>query len=171
MMLFKLFYLMAKKKPHKQIGFVERMLLMRKAGFSHKGAGYQTAIYGDNDLESLETRIAGILEIGSRNHIDAHAMLYFIMYDIENNKIRSQIAKYLLKKGCLRVQKSIFFAESERAIFNQIHADLKAIQELYDNQDSIFFVPISTDQVRSMKIVGQSIDFDLIVGNRNTLFF
>ncbi len=98
-------------------------------------------------------------------------MLFFIMYDIENNKVRTQIAKYLIKKGCLRVQKSIFFAEAERKVFNDIHSDLKAIQELYDNMDSIFFVPVSSDQLRAMKIVGQSIDFELIAGNKNTLFF
>lgn len=98
-------------------------------------------------------------------------MLFFIMYDIENNKVRTQIAKYLIKKGCLRVQKSIFFAETERKVFNEIHSDLKDIQELYDNMDSIFFVPVSSDQLRAMKIVGQSIDFELITGNKNTLFF
>ena len=93
------------------------------------------------------------------------------MYDIENNKVRTSIAKYLEQNGCLRVQKSIFFAQSQRQTFNKIHADLKHIQELYDNNDSIFLVPVSTDQVRAMKIIGQNTDFDIIIGNKNTLFF
>ena len=98
-------------------------------------------------------------------------MLFFIMYDIENNKVRTSIAKYLEQNACLRVQKSIFFAETKRSVFNQIHSDLKHIQELYDNHDSIFMVPVSTDQVRAMKIIGQNTDFDIVVGNNNTLFF
>jgi CRISPR/Cas system-associated endoribonuclease Cas2 len=65
----------------------------------------------------------------------------------------------------------VFFAESERTLFDQIHKDLKTIQELYDNNDSIFFIPVSADQLRSMKIVGQSIDFELITGSKTTLFF
>lgn len=93
------------------------------------------------------------------------------MYDIENNKIRTQIAKYLKKKGCVRVQKSIFLASTERATFNEIHSTIRQVQEVYDNYDSIFFVPVSVDQLRAMKVVGQSISYELILGNKNTLFF
>jgi CRISPR-associated protein Cas2 len=32
-------------------------------------------------------------------------------------------------------------------------------------------VPVSTDELRAMKIIGQNIDVDLIVRNKNTLFF
>ncbi len=160
---------MAKKKK-RELTFVEKMLLMKKAGFTHRGAATSETIPKTDPLEGLHERIKKILDIGNRN-LKATDMLYFIMYDIENDKVRTQIAKYLIKKGCLRVQKSIFFAESERKAYNDIHSDLRAIQEMYDNSDSIFFVPVSTDQVRSMKIIGQSIDFDLITGNANTLFF
>jgi len=43
--------------------------------------------------------------------------LQVVHYDIENNKIRNYIAKYLERKGCIRVQKSIFIAESARKKF------------------------------------------------------
>ncbi|MCF8349063.1 MAG: CRISPR-associated endonuclease Cas2 [Bacteroidales bacterium] len=158
----------SKKIP---LTFVERMLLYKKAGFSHKGPAITMPKNTANDLEALPERIKKILQIIDRTHLTASKMLYFVMYDIENNKVRNAIAKYLEKNGCLRVQKSIFFAEHERSQFNQIHSDLKHIQELYDNSDSIFMVPVSTDQVRAMKIIGQSTDFDLIIGNKNTLFF
>lgn len=159
------------RKPKKELNFVEQMLLMKRAGFTHKGAGKQSNEKVWDQLDDLDIRIKAILEINSRNHLNAGSMLYFIMYDIENNKVRTSIAKYLIKKGCLRVQKSIFFADTERQVFNTIHSDLKAIQELYENTDSIFFVPVSTDQLRAMKIVGQNIDFELISGSKNTLFF
>lgn len=161
---------MTRKKQHKEISFVEKMLLMKKAGFSHQGASYVGVGPEINPLDELPVRIKKILDISS-NPRKATDMLYFVMYDIENNKVRTQIAKYLEKQGCLRVQKSIFFADTKRSIFNQIHTDLKAIQEMYNNHDSIFMVPVSTDLLRSMKIIGQSTDFDLIMGNNNTLFF
>ncbi len=157
-------------KKKKELTFVEKMLLMKKAGFTHRGAGIAENKPDEPELEDLRLRIKKILDIGNRN-IKPTDMLYFIMYDIENNKVRTQIAKYLIKQGCLRVQKSIFFAETERRVFTGIHSDLKAIQEMYDNNDSIFFVPVSTDQIRAMKIIGQNTDFDLIAGNTNTLFF
>ncbi|PJB59957.1 MAG: CRISPR-associated endonuclease Cas2 [Bacteroidetes bacterium CG_4_9_14_3_um_filter_41_19] len=147
------------------------MLLFHKAGFSHSGASYTQTKNIEDELLELPERIQKILQIVNRTHLTANQMLYFIMYDIENNKVRTAISKYLEKNGCLRVQKSIFFVETERKVYNQIHSDLKHIQELYDNHDSIFLVPVSTDQVRSMKIIGQSIDFDLIIGSKNTLFF
>ena len=93
------------------------------------------------------------------------------MYDIENNKVRTLISKYLLKKGCQRVQKSVFFAESERSVYNEIKKDLLEVQESYDNNDSIFLVPVSTDQMRAMKVIGQNIDFDIVIQEKNTLFF
>ena len=97
-------------------------------------------------------------------------MIYFIMYDIESNKVRTLVAKYLIRKGCTRVQKSIFIASSERPVFDEIRKDLKEVQECYDNSDSILLVPVSTDEIRAMKVIGQNIDFDLALKNKNTLF-
>ena len=161
---------MTKKKKKHERSFVEKMLLLKKAGFSHRGASFEQVGTVIDPLEELPVRIRKILDIGYHER-KATEMLYFVMYDIENDKVRTQIAKYLEKNGCLRVQKSIFFASTERKVFNQLYADLKAIQEMYNNHDSIFFVPVSTDHIRAMKIIGQNTDFDLIMGNKNTLFF
>lgn len=160
-----------KKKKKKALTFVEKMLLLKKAGIRQSGSTFHPETSEDDRLMELPERIKKILEISNKDNINASDMLYFIMYDIENDKVRTSIAKYLKQKGCLRVQKSIFFAESERRVFNSIHSDLRHIQELYDNKDSIFMVPVSTDQVRAMKIIGQNTDFDLVIGNKNTLFF
>ncbi|MBN1253526.1 MAG: hypothetical protein JXR51_06205 [Bacteroidales bacterium] len=62
-------------------------------------------------------------------------------------------------------------AELEHKIFNEIDQTLKEVNEVYDNNDSIFLVPISSNEVKSMKVIGHSVDFDLIAGNKNTLFF
>lgn len=98
-------------------------------------------------------------------------MLFFVMYDIESNKVRNQVAKYLLRKGCFRVQRSIFLADLNNQDYEQIRSDLLEVQACYDNHDSIMIVPISTDFLRSMKIIGKSIDIDIIMNSKNTLFF
>ena len=97
--------------------------------------------------------------------------LQVVHYDIENNKIRNYIAKYLERKGCIRVQKSIFIAESARKKFEEIHETLREVQGKYDNNDSIFLIPVSTDHLRAMKIIGQQVDFNMIVDPKNTMFF
>ncbi len=98
-------------------------------------------------------------------------MLCFIFYDIENNKVRTKIAKYLLRKGCIRVQKSVFLAQLDRKVFQDIHTTIKKVQDLYENTDSILFLQVAEDELRSMRMVGQNIDTDLIIHGKNTLFF
>lgn len=93
------------------------------------------------------------------------------MYDIESNKVRNQIVKYLIRKGCTRVQKSIFLADLPTADYDEIRTNLTEVQQCYDNEDSILIVPISTDYLRSMKIIGQTLDVELILKTKNTLFF
>lgn len=160
---------MGTKKKKAEISFVEQMRLLHRAGLTHSKSA--TAHKQYDEIDDLSLRIKKILEIKERNHLESSKMLYFVMYDIENNKVRTLISKYLLKKGCQRVQKSIFFAESERSVFNEIKADLLGVQEAYDNNDSIFLVPISTDQMRAMKIIGQNVDFDIVIKGKNTLFY
>lgn len=52
-----------------------------------------------------------------------------------------------------------------------IRKDLTAVQAAYDNNDSILIVPISSDYLKAMKIIGQKIELDVIMHNKNTLFF
>ena len=45
------------------------------------------------------------------------------------------------------------------------------VQAAYQNEDSILIVPITTDYLRAMKVIGQNIDVDIITHSKNTLFF
>ena len=97
--------------------------------------------------------------------------LFFIMYDIESNKVRYNIVKYLERMGCYRIQKSIFLANLSMEKYEQIKKDMVEVQSLYENHDSIIVCPVSSDILRSMKIIGQNINLDVITQNKNTLFF
>ena len=98
-------------------------------------------------------------------------MLFFVMYDIESDKVRYDIAKYLERKGCTHIQRSIFLADLDKTVYDEIKSDLAEVQSLYDNHDSIIVCPISTDQIRAMQIIGEDISIDVIIRSRNTLFF
>lgn len=93
------------------------------------------------------------------------------MYDIESNKVRALVHKYLKRMGCTPIQRSIFLADTEIETYNQIKSDLADVQEAYENNDSIIVLPVSTDYLRMMKIIGQKIEVDVITHSRNTLFF
>lgn len=156
------------KKPRDEITFHQKMMKLRKAGIS--GTRALKATGGIDDLPTLPERIEKVLGILNVQKNNPGQMIYFIMYDIESNKVRNLVAKYLIKRGCTRVQKSIFIASTERFIFDEIRKDLKEVQECYENADSIILVPVSTDEIRAMKVIGQNIDFDLALKNKNTLF-
>jgi len=122
-------------------------------------------------LESLEKRVDRILGIVNNDKKKATDMLFFVMYDIESNKVRNQVVKYLIKTGCHRIQKSIFLANLSGDKFNKVKSDLAEIQTFYRNEDSILIVPISTDYLQAMKIIGKSLNIDVITKSKNTLFF
>ncbi len=98
-------------------------------------------------------------------------MMFFIMYDIESNKVRYNIVKYLERMGCYRIQKSIFLANLSMEKYENIRKSLVEVQSLYNNHDSIIVCPVSSDLLRNMKIIGQSINLDVITQSKNTLFF
>jgi len=123
-----------------------------------------------DDLVSLEQRVQKILGIIDKKHNQSR-MIFFVMYDIENDKVRNQVVKYLLRKGCMRIQKSIFLADLEHEKYGQIKDDLSAVQACYENNDSIIVCPISTDYLQALRIIGKNIDMDIILKNKNTLFF
>ena len=159
-----------KTEKQKEISFVEKMQKYIHAGISESVV--PNRLYNEmEDLLELEERIRRVLGIIDNVKRPATNMLFFLMYDIESNKVRNQVAKYLIRKGCTRVQRSIFLADLANSEYNSIRQDLAEVQAAYDNKDSILIVPISTDYLQSMKIIGQKIELDIIMHNKNTLFF
>lgn len=150
--------------------FVERMQKFIRSGLD--GARCPNSSTNDVDrLPSIDERIKRMLGIVNDLHRKPTNMLFFVMYDIESNKVRAQVVKYLIKKGCHRVQKSIFLADLDASLYEQIKNDLAEVQAAYDNQDSILIVPLSTDYLRAMKVIGQSVNIDIITHSKSTLFF
>jgi len=92
------------------------------------------------------------------------------MYDIEDHRIRRHIARFLLKKGCMRVQKSVFVGRLERKTVREMQEILKEIQAMYENNDSIFFLPAGEENISGMRVIGKNVDFEFAIGNKNTYF-
>ena len=154
-----------KKKP--QLSALEQM--QRLANASLKNGSVQFAHC--DDCLPLEERIRTVLGIVERNKKNRDRMLFFVMYDIESDKVRTLVHKYLLREGCVPIQRSIFLADAAVEVYEKIKSDLVEVQAAYDNNDSIIVLPVSTDYLRMMKIIGQKIEIDIITHNRNTLFF
>ncbi len=156
-----------KKRPPLSLAAQAKKLLESGIGGSPK-----VVVKDSSDLLSpLENRIKNLLGLTESRKKRQDRMLFFVMYDIESNKVRRLVCKYLIREGCSRVQKSIFLADLPIDIYNKIKTDLAEIQTLYDNEDSIIVLPVSTDYLRMMKVIGKNVDIDVITHTKNTLFF
>lgn len=157
-----------KKKP--PLSFVEVMAKLHVGGLDQDPVPNRS-IDEIDQIPSLEERLKLIFNILESKKRNASQMLFFVMYDIESNKVRRHVVKYLERQGCTRVQKSIFLADLPVGKYEKIKTDLTEVQACYENFDSILVVPISTDYLKAMKVIGQSINVDVITKTKNTLFF
>lgn len=161
---------MGSKKKKDALTYLQKLRKLKTSGLEHSPVINREA----NDLDALPTleeRVKTILEIIKKREIIANDMLFFVMYDIESNKVRYNIVKYLERMGCFRIQKSIFLANLSIEKYESIKNDLAEVQDSYDNHDSSIVCPISSDYLSSMRVIGQSINLDLITRSKNTLFF
>lgn len=155
---------------NEKLTFVETLRRLKNAGLENSTA-VKPAKKEIDEIEDLGERIEKILNLVKTFKNAPGKMIFFVMYDIENNKVRTHIAKYLVRSGCVRIQKSVYLAQLDKKKFDELHQTLKEVQEIYENNDSIIFVPVATDALTNMKILGQKICLDLVLENKNTLFF
>jgi CRISPR-associated protein Cas2 len=146
----------------------ERLQKIRDAGLPLPAREEAPA---SSELAPMSERIRQILDLVRRPAANPYDMLYLVMYDIEDDRVRTAIAKYLLSKGCIRIQKSVYMARSKQREYHEISKTLKEVQEAYDNNDSILLVPVTSTNVGSMQILGKDIQIESIIDPPNTLFF
>lgn len=159
------------RRNYKELSLLEALNKLKSSGISPNSLPNSNGENIVNESDNLDIRLKKILKIIDNPNKKPTNMLCFVMYDIENNKVRNQIAKYLLKKGCIRVQRSIFLADITPENYNLIIKDLVTVQNYYENEDNIMIVPISTDYLKAMKVIGKSIDLDIILKSKSTIFF
>ena len=156
----------AKKPP---LTFVEQMRKLIASGIKDSPKIKESD--EDDAITPLEERVQKILGLSDNARKRKDRMLFFVMYDIESNKVRRLVVNYLIREGCTRIQKSIFLADRPVETYNNIKSDLAKVQAAYNNDDSIIVLPVTTDYLRMMKVIGKNIDVDIITHNKNTLFF
>ncbi|MCH7411431.1 CRISPR-associated endonuclease Cas2 [Belliella sp. DSM 111904] len=157
------------KPPKKEFDLKAKIQKIRDSGILAQPEE-KTSINLEDELLPLSGRIEKILNIFQGKPQKSTSMNYLIMYDIQNNKVRTLVAKYLLKNGCVRVQKSVFLVHSDHKKFEEIKQTLIEINDVYENQDSIILVPLNISDARSMKLIGQNVNIEQIIDPPNTVF-
>lgn len=158
------------RPPNKTFSLKEKIEKLEAAGFNFFSNDGKAPPVGDNVLLSLPERIQKILNIIRDKPKKATTMNYLILYDIEKDKVRNLISKFLIKNGCIRIQKSVFLAHTNHKKFDEIRNTLAEINSYYHNKDSIILVPMNVSDARSMKLIGQNVNIDQIIDPPNTVF-
>lgn len=138
--------------------------------FRIKKAGIKPVSDESFKKAKLPQGIRDLLITTSHRSLKFDEMLYLVMYDIENNKVRTEIAKFLIAKGCVRIQKSVYLARSKRKLYIEISEALEEIQSYYDNEDSIITLPLTHNALESIQVIGKDIKIANIVEPSNTVF-
>lgn len=158
------------KKEDPNIWFHKRLAWLKKSGMEGRSTR-PLRKFADDDALPLTERVERLMKfLHTVTTKDAHDMYCFIMYDITDNKVRNAVAKYLLKMGCIRVQKSVYIARMKRNSFQAMLETLREVNELYENEDSIFFVPIGESHLYDMSMLGKNVDFSLVTKPGSTFF-
>ncbi|RLG21247.1 CRISPR-associated endonuclease Cas2 [Candidatus Micrarchaeota archaeon] len=81
-------------------------------------------------------------------------MIYWVIYDITDNKVRSKVAEECKNLGLHRVQKSSFIGILSRNTAEMLYIK---IGDLIDKRDCVFFIPQCNKCFADKLILG---DFD-----------
>lgn len=96
-------------------------------------------------------------------------MITWVMYDIENDKARTKIAKYCKQAGLYRVQYSVFLgsvsANEKDTLALQIEAEMNV------DKDKVYIFPMSKDELQRTILLGQAFDKKLVTNDVRALFF
>ncbi|WP_244834960.1 CRISPR-associated endonuclease Cas2 [Clostridium sp. BJN0001] len=90
-------------------------------------------------------------------------MLYWVMYDISDNKIRNKAVKECKNKGLYRVQKSIFLGELNKNQKDELKIKMEMLIDI--DTDSIYIFPTSKDNIYDTDILGNGFDRELVAND------
>ena len=86
-------------------------------------------------------------------------MNYLLSYDISNDKSRKRVSDYLIEKGFLRIQNSVFLGEIHVTKIDDILENICLLAN--KDEDSIFCVPINKEDYENIFNFGKNEDNNL----------
>ena len=95
-------------------------------------------------------------------------MLTWVLYDIGNNKVRTNVAKFCKQSGIYRVQKSVFLGDLNRARVKELRCKIEDI--INEKRDSIYIFPMCKEDFKNCILLGQAFDKELITDEVKAFF-
>lgn len=91
------------------------------------------------------------------------------MYDIENDRARTKVAKFCKQAGLYRVQYSVFLGTVTGNEKDELQ--LKIEDEINEDRDKVYIFPMSRDELKNTILLGQAFDKKMVTDEVRALFF
>jgi CRISPR-associated protein Cas2 len=95
-------------------------------------------------------------------------MLVWILYDIENDKARTQVAKFCKQGGLHRVQFSCFLGTIESNSLDTLQLQIEEV--INEDKDKVYIFPMNKSELKQTILLGQAFDKKLVTDEIKLLF-
>ncbi|MEM4389869.1 MAG: CRISPR-associated endonuclease Cas2 [Candidatus Micrarchaeia archaeon] len=92
--------------------------------------------------------------------------LYYVVYDIPSNRLRSRVATALKNAGLERVQYSVFLGPLNKQRKKDLQETLKNIIQ---GNGSIYFIPTCEACFGKLSVIGRGFDVDYVTGAKRVV--
>lgn len=95
-------------------------------------------------------------------------MIIWVLYDIENDKARSKVAKYCQQAGLYRVQYSCFLGTLTKNEKDTLELQIQALID--EDKDKVYIFPMNQTELQATVLLGQAFDKKLVTDEVRALF-
>ncbi len=95
-------------------------------------------------------------------------MIAWVMYDIEDDKVRTKVAKLCKQAGFYRVQFSVFLGSIDANQKDTLELQIR--EKIDEEKDSVYIFPMSKNELQATVLLGKAFDKNLITDEVKALF-
>lgn len=95
-------------------------------------------------------------------------MIAWVLYDIEDDKVRTKVAKLCKQSGLYRVQFSVFLGTIDANQKDTLELQIAALID--EEKDSIYIFPMSKNELKDTVLLGKAFDKKMITDEVKALF-
>jgi CRISPR-associated protein Cas2 len=98
-----------------------------------------------------------------------HTMIIWVLYDIEQDRARTRVAKVCKQSGLYRVQLSCFLGTLDAEELDTLQLRIEA--EINPVVDKVYIFPMSRAELKTTILLGQAFDKKMVTDEVKALFF
>ncbi len=95
-------------------------------------------------------------------------MIVWVLYDIEDDKVRTKVAKICKQAGLYRVQFSVFLGMLDANAKDAL--ELQIADMIDEEKDSVYIFPMSKNELQATALLGKAFNKKLVTDEVKALF-